>query len=99
MTIIEQMARIGAAYQEARDARDEPSLARCLALFDEALADPRWRDGRDKELRLARAEVEDYLTGGGRYRHPPGALDRYFASFMRRLARRRWRSAARARCV
>ncbi|HEX5466308.1 MAG TPA: hypothetical protein VFW92_06500 [Candidatus Limnocylindrales bacterium] len=101
LDIVEQMANIGAEVGRARRAMDSGdserfarARARCLELFDLTLADQRWLDGRDKEVRLAREEVCDLLSGERTYHSDPALVDRYFLSFAllanarRRMARR-----------
>ncbi|MGH2467285.1 MAG: hypothetical protein ACRDGL_06105 [Candidatus Limnocylindrales bacterium] len=102
LDIVEQMANIGSEVGRAKRAMDagdsEPfarALARCLELFDLTLADQRWLAGRDKEVRLAREEVRDLLSGERTFHSDPDLVDRYFLSFAL-LANARRRTAREA---
>ena len=87
LTLMEQLANIGAevgratrAKAQGNEQRLAGALDRALELFDLTLADNRWR-GRLKEIARAREVVCDFLVGDNEYGSTAESLDRYFLPF------------------
>lgn len=87
LTLVEQLANIGAEVGRALNRQKEGDTERCqsalergLELFDLTIADPRWRH-RLKEITRMREVVCDYFYGDNQYQSTPDSLDKYFLHF------------------
>jgi len=87
-SIAHQLANVGSEYERALSAKEqgnsvrlEHALARTLELMDLTIADPRWQNHRQKELRLVREIICDQL--GSEHPQPWSAPDlrNYFLWF------------------
>jgi len=87
MTLAEQMGNIGSEVHRARLSygRDETRFMnacdRALELFDLTLMDPRWRNGRLREIGRAREVFCDAVFGGKEYGTTFESLEPYFDQF------------------
>ncbi len=57
------------------------ALYRSLELFDLTIGDPRWHDGKLKELLRARELLCDTFVGDNMYNTPPEFFSKYFHAF------------------
>lgn len=88
MTLIEQLANIGAEVNRAVRARERDNesrfaaaLDRALELFDLSLADQRWRGARRREIARSREIFCDYVVGLNEFGSSPQDLDAYYLPF------------------
>jgi hypothetical protein len=88
MTICEQLGNVGSEVGRAVKWRDKnnimlmkQSLGRAFDLLDLTIADPRWQNHRQKELKIVREVLADMIFGDKKYGAHPESLEKYFYHF------------------
>ncbi len=87
-SLLEQMGNIGSevgrtirAHATGNAGRFDKALARALELFDLTASDPRWRDGRRREICRAREEFCRLFFDESVDADSAAGLERYFLHF------------------
>ena len=88
LTLMEQLGNVGSEVERVISWRNKnnPELAtkalyRSLELLDLTIADPRWRDGKLKEIARVREVLCDTFVGNNTFNTTPEYLSKYFYAF------------------
>ena len=100
LSLMEQLGNVGSEVERVISWRNKgnPDLAtkalyRSLELLDLTISDPRWRDGKLKELTRIREVLCDTFIGDNTYNTTPEFLSKYFYAFALAARRSREKSA------
>jgi hypothetical protein len=88
LSLMEQLGNIGSEVERIISWKNKgnndlstKALYRTLELLDLTIGDPRWRDGKLKELTRAREFLCDTFIGDNVYNTTPEFFSRYFHAF------------------